>query len=141
MLELLDTEEITDDNIIDAVKRINAVIISDHKSIQTLQQELTSRDEKLLEAVHDLENKVDHGFHEMKGEQQKTNEHLDELENKVDHGFHEMKSEQQKTNEHLDELENKVDHGFHEMKGEQQKANEHLDEMVGVLKMIAKNTK
>ena len=62
MLELLDTEKITGDNIIDAVKRINAVIISDHKSMQTLQQELTHRDEKLLEAINDLENKVDQRF-------------------------------------------------------------------------------
>ena len=58
MLELLKTDDITQANMLDAVKRINEVIMTDHKSIQTLQHELAERDEKLLTEISGVKKEL-----------------------------------------------------------------------------------
>ncbi len=118
MLELLKTEDINQSNVVEAVRLLNQVILNDHKSIQTLQQELAQRDEKLLEAVHEIKDeqqKMRQQQHKMWQEQQK------------------MRQEQQNTRQDLQELKSVVKHGFTEL-------NQKYDQSIDLLQQIAENT-
>ena len=131
----------------EAVKRLNDVAIADHQTMQTLQQELAERDEKLLQ-------KIDEGF-------QETNQHLESLETTVSDGFQEMSGQfdkmeeaQKETNQHLEslesgqtELKNEVS-GLREevsglrgeVKGLSEKIDDKLGEQTELLRMLVKNT-
>ena len=115
MLELLKTNDITQENMLEAVKRINEVIFTDHKSIQTLQHELAERDEKLLNEITGV-----------KIELQGTNKHLESLESsqgKMVDRLGSLESSQGKMVDRLESLET----------GQ--------GKMIDLLRMIADNTK
>ncbi len=128
MLELLKTKDITQRNVVDAVRRINDVILTDHKSIQTLQSELAERDERLLKEIKSLEDKVDAGFGKtnqqlasMGQEIQGTNRRLDAM----DQRFESIDQEIKGTNQRLDAM----DQRFESIDQEIQGTNQRLDAM------------
>lgn len=89
-MEQFATDQITQANMLQALRCLNDVVADNRKSIQVLQHEIASRDEKLLERLVSLQTTVQEGFQEMsgkfdsvEGELKTVNVKLDSLDNRL----------------------------------------------------------
>lgn len=80
MLELLKTDNITQENMLEAVRRINETILRDHKSMKTLQRELADRDEKLLNEISGVKKELQGTNQRLESLEKSTNKRLESLE-------------------------------------------------------------